>query len=124
MYLGVVGAPNEEHSFDGRVFLKFVSKCEIQQRASRNQRFSIDVLVNEALKSGAWRELVMEDQRVDEVLDTISTNYDLDEFITDRLELVFTTYTRGGTKKSKCYEMNKCLENLGRAQKKMGNKWK
>ena len=76
------------------------------------------MLVNEALKSGAWRELVMEDQRVDEVLDTISTNYDLDEFITDQLELVFTTYTRGGTKKSKCYEMNKCLENLGHAQKR------
>ena len=53
------------------------------------------------MKSGAWRELVMEDQRVDKVLDKISTNYDLDEFITDQLELVFTTYTRGGTNRIK-----------------------
>ena len=85
MYLGVVAGPNVEHEFDGRVFLKRVSKVQFQRRSSRNQRISVDVLVNESLKSGSRRELVLEDQRVDDVLDSICTNYDLDEFVSSRL---------------------------------------
>ena len=120
MYLGVVAAPQDEHEFSGRVFLKRVSKCEVQKRASRNQRFSVDVLINESLKNGSWRNLVVEDQQVGDVLDEIVSNFDLDEFVSDRLELVYTTHTRGGVKQIKNLRKEQVIGEIGMRTNKEG----
>ena len=52
MYLGVVACPLDEHDFDGRIFLKRVSRRRKVTRASRNSRFSIHVEANEQLLKG------------------------------------------------------------------------
>lgn len=49
MYLGVVACPVEEHGFDGKVFLKRVSKRKTVARASRNKNFCADSNVNNSL---------------------------------------------------------------------------
>ncbi len=43
----------------------------------------------------------MDDSTTAEVLETIAGVYDLDEFVSERLELVYVTHTTGGTKQIK-----------------------
>ena len=115
MFLGVVACPNRDHNFDGRVFLKRVSKVEIVQRISRNQQFSENVYLNDAIKRGAWRELLIDILRVDEALNLIAGYYDLDEFVSERLELSYHTYTGNGAaeKKRVVIKNDQVLSNLG-----------
>jgi hypothetical protein len=101
MYLGVVGNPNESHNFDGKIFLKRVSKVETVSRASMNQRFSVDVLVNESLQHGSWHELATTEATVEECLETVAATYDLDEFVGERLVLTYTTFAGNLNKGSK-----------------------
>ena len=62
MYLGVVGNPQHDEegkiNFDGRIFMKRVSKVEKAGRKSHNQRFSDDVDVNSALQDGECGEVL------------------------------------------------------------------
>ena len=94
MYLGVVGCPQPERNFDGRIALERVSRRKTLQRASRNKRFSIDVLVVEAIIKGDWKhQLVIPGMTIDELLESIKTQYDLDEYVSDRLVIGYETYT-------------------------------
>ena len=85
MCSGVVANPNEERGFDGRVYLSRVSKQKTVNRASRNSRFSVDVLVNQALGDGAWKDIVREEendcQSVGELKEKVIEMCDLDEFV-------------------------------------------
>jgi hypothetical protein len=100
MYLGVVACPQPDKNFDGRVALGRVSIWKTLTRASRNKRFSVDVLVVEAIVKGDWKhQLVMPGMSVDELLESIKNQYDLDEFVSDRLVIGYETFTLGGNKK-------------------------
>ena len=87
MYLGVVACPNPEHDFDSRVFLKRVSNRVPAQRTSQNKKFSVDIDVNEEIKTEGWIECVSDNMKVAEALENIYINYDLDEFVFEQLEL-------------------------------------
>jgi len=57
------------------------------------------VLVVEAIVRGDWKDqLVMPGMSVDELLESIKTQYDLDEFVSDRLVIGYETFTKGGKK--------------------------
>lgn len=101
MYLGVVARPQDEHDFDGRVFLKRVSRPKVQGRASRNKSFSVDVLLNEALKDGSesWHLLYTDGITIDELAARVVDNYDLDEYVASRLEFSYVSHTTGGNEK-------------------------
>jgi hypothetical protein len=121
MYLGVVAAPRTEHSFDGRILLERVSHRKKLVRSSRNKRFSVDVHVNEEIVAGKWKErFVMEDSTTVEVLEMIADVYDLDEFVSDRLELVYVTHTTGGTKQIKRLDPPNLVLNAGNRTTKEG----
>ena len=62
----------------------------------------------------------MEDHKVDEALEAISSTYDLDEFVSSRLELSFFTYTRGGTKQTKTLQNEQVIGELGMRTNKEG----
>ena len=91
MYLGVVASPHPNHDFDGRVFLKRVSNTKTLTRSTRNKRFSIDVLVNDALKNGMWKDIAVEGMSIGGLLNATSELYDIDDFIRDHLELIYHT---------------------------------
>ena len=99
MFLGVVACPNDERDFDGRVFLKRISERKPAAKTSRNKRFSIDVMVNEDIIKGGWKRLIVDGMTSSELLQAIAGHYDLDEFVSERLQLLYNTYTRGGNKK-------------------------
>ena len=99
MFLGVVGCPNEDRDFDGRIFLKRISERRPAGKTSRNKRFSVDVIVNDDIIKGGWKRFIVEGMSVSELLEAVSEHYDLDEFVSERLEIVYNTYTRGGNKK-------------------------
>ena len=121
MYLGVVAAPRSEYSFDGRILLERVSRRKKLSRDSRNKRFSVDVHVNEELVADKWKErYVMEDSTAVEVLETIADVYDLDEFISERLELVYVTHSAGGTKQIKRLDPDYPVLNAGSRTTKEG----
>jgi hypothetical protein len=114
MFLGVVASPQPEHNFDGRIALDRVSQQKTLSRASRNKRFSVDVLVVEAITRGEWRDqLVTVGMSVDDLLESIKTQYDLDEFVSDRLIIGYYTQTAGGAKKWKTLQPTDILDELG-----------
>jgi hypothetical protein len=124
MFLGVVANPQPEKNFDGRVLLECVSRQKIVGRATRNKRFTEDVLANEAISTGQWHDLVHNDMTCQEALELISTNYDLDEYVAERLELTYATYSganQNSRKKDiKAVEPLTTMGNLGMRTTKEG----
>ena len=51
--------------------------------------------------------------KVGELLEEIATTYDLDEYVADRIELVYDTYTRAGRKQIQAFEEDVILTQLG-----------
>jgi hypothetical protein len=114
MFLGVVANPQPEHDFDGRIAIERVSQQKIISRSSRNKRFSVDVLVVEAIARGEWREqLITPGMLVDDLLESMKTQYDLDEYVSDRLVIGYHTHTAGGAKKWKTLGVADSLDELG-----------
>ena len=80
--MGVVGCPNPERNFDGRIFMKRVSQQKKIAKGSRNKQFSVDVQVNEELCQGGWRRIIVDTNvTAHEALDLIIDVYDLDAFV-------------------------------------------
>ena len=49
MYLGVFACPQDEENFDGRIMLERMSREKVLTRASKNQYFTEDMYINEAI---------------------------------------------------------------------------
>ena len=99
MYLGVVAPPNDEHEFDGQIFLKRVSKKEGYKRVTYHQNFCDSGWVNDDLKNGSWRELVTtnDGMQLNNLRDSIANAYNLiDADIADRLVLKYPSFNLGG----------------------------
>jgi len=79
--------------------MKRVSKRKTIQKRSRNKRFSVDVLVNEALQKGKWRDFYTEGSTIGELLEITVETYDLEEFVAERLEMSYISHTGGGASK-------------------------
>ena len=113
MFLGVVACPNEDRGFDGRIFLKRISERRATTRMSRNRRFSVDVVVNEDIIGGGWKRLVVDGMSTSELVEAISEHYDLDEFVAERLQVLYNTFTRGGNKKIQVLTAEQRIGELG-----------
>ena len=102
MFLGVVGRPNEEHNFDGKILLKRVSEEVEMKQNSTNQNFTDDVLVNSDLKSGGWKE-VIDDLNITphDATDLIADAYGLEDAVRTRLIFQYSTFIgNSGNKKT------------------------
>jgi hypothetical protein len=55
MHMGVVARPREEYGFDGRIFLERVAAPVARKKASSNQRFTDDAVLNAELKDGCCK---------------------------------------------------------------------
>jgi len=94
MFSGVVGNPILEKQFDGRIHLERVSKSTLAAKKSVNQRFSDDRDINNALKDGAWRDILPEgadNMFLFEITELIADSYGLDDAVMIRLVFVYTT---------------------------------
>ena len=90
MFMGVVGRPIPERNFDGKILLERVSTEKIRQMGMADTNFDHKIKVNEDLKNGGWKELINDssnDVTVEELLTQISIFYDLDNDVSERLEL-------------------------------------
>ena len=83
----------------------------------------MDVLVVEAIAKGEWRDhLYTPGMPVDELLESIKTLYDLDEYVSDRLVIGFETYTANGNKKWKELGPLDVIEQIGMRVTKEGQR--
>ena len=108
MYLGVVGRPMKDETkdidFNGRIMIKRVAREQKVGKLTRNQNFSPDAKVNDALKNDkAWRDVYDEDadMTAGHLCDHIAEIYGLSEFVTERLELQYEDYKSDGQAKSR-----------------------
>ena len=113
MYLAVVACPLKSHNFNGKIFLKRVSRRERAKRMSRNQWFTTDVLLNNALKNGSWKQYVVGDYTISECIDSICVSNDLDKYVAERLEFSYCTYSAKGIKKIKSLLPTQVISELG-----------
>ena len=108
MYLGVVGRPMKDETkdvdFNGRIMIKRVAREQKVEKLTRNQNFSPDAKVNDALKNDKdWRDIYDEnaDMTAGHLCDHIAEIYGLSEFVTERLELQYEDYKSDGQAKSR-----------------------
>lgn len=104
MYMGVVANPIPEKEFDGKIFLKRVSKFVKYKQMSHNQNFTHDASANGLLKDGDWLDetagLVVNGMTLGDLKEVIAEVYALEDDIRDRLVL---RYKVGSEKKKNKY---------------------
>ena len=81
MFMGVVGRPRPDKTFDGRIFLERISKTYTIKKRTTNQRFSDDVLINPEIKNGKWRQFYVPDMTCDDVKTFVGDAYELEDYI-------------------------------------------
>ena len=92
MFMGIIARPNRKENFDGKIFLKRVSRDKIAQRKSEHQKFVPDGNLNELIKSGDWRHHIEPCTTVGELLDSITTAYNIDEQTSQKLAITYCTF--------------------------------
>ena len=111
MYLGVVGRPMKDETkdvdFNGRIMIKRVAREQKVEKLTRNQNFSPDAKVNDALKYDKdWRDIYDEnaDMTAGHLCDHIAEIYGLSEFVTQS-DWNFNTRTINPTVRQKVASM-------------------
>ena len=99
MYLGVISYPKDGDNFDGLIMLERVSCAKLLTRASKNHFFTKDIYINEAIKKGELRQLIVDSITVDKFKIQMQNNYSLGGFVAERLRFSYETHTTGGNKK-------------------------
>ena len=94
MFMGVVGRPIPHRNFNGKIFLERVSERIPVSKITSHQNFTDDVIINQAIKNGEWRSLFESEAHllVSEIITQISQTYALDDCVSDRLELQYSTF--------------------------------
>ena len=83
MFMGVIGWPRPDMGFDGKIFLRRVSRPKQITRATVHRRFVDETGLNNELKNGAWRSLYSQGMTVGELRETIVVTCDIDDFIAE-----------------------------------------
>ena len=97
MYMGVVGNPQPQHDFNGRVLFKSVSTKVTAKRWSYHTKYTVDVHVNDVLKKGnMWREFITPLHLGGNLINEIVSVFDLDEYVLSRLVICYLSHTTGG----------------------------
>jgi hypothetical protein len=113
MFIGVVTEPNEEHEFNGKIFLERVAEKKELQRVTYRKTFSHNHLINDEIKAGEWRALFLDDPTMilgSNVLRLIVNYYNLDENVKDYLCLRYKTYGGNGQEMIKIVSKEEILE--------------
>ena len=87
MFIGVIAEPDENQQFDGKILIERVSKERELTRTTYRNNFHHDRHINDALKSGEWKELYPDDPTIltSEFIRLIADSYDLEEEMEDKL---------------------------------------
>lgn len=145
MYLGVVAAPNPEHEFDGKVFLRRVSEEKTYSRLTHvsgivdeyrknagihkewhrifddaandnNDENATNNNDNNAADADADADVNSNDLTGQEVINKICEHYNLPEYTKDKLALRYSYTTRGGnTSVKSCNKTKKISDHVTRA---------
>ena len=102
MYMGVVGSPNQERNFDGKILLLRVSRSKHLSRATVGEWFVSDAALNGLLKKGQWRNCYVGGMTVGKLHSAVVENYDMqDDDVADHLFFRYETHigTQGNTQK-------------------------
>ena len=96
MIIAAVCPPDLDNDNDGLIFIERISRTKQRQRISRNQNFSNTYWIDKQLKANTegWRQFFVPDTNmtVDDLADTLSQQFDLDETIVQRLVVGYTHY--------------------------------
>jgi hypothetical protein len=113
MFIGVVGNPNEEQGFNGKIFLERIAEEKILARATYRNNFSNDRDINNSIKAGEWRHLFPDDPTLitSEFLRLIVEFFGLMEEVEPNLCLQYETFVRGNKQKKTLGEAEPILQN-------------
>ena len=80
--------------------MECVSKTQEVKKIIVHQKFYDDIIINQQIKQGSWRDLHCEGCTVEEMRDSMQEQYALDDATVDRIEFIFKTKIggRGNTK--------------------------
>jgi hypothetical protein len=94
MFLGAAARPRPDKGFDGRILLERVSNDHVITMRTAHQNFTDDVVMNNELKNGEWRQLYLPNTNMacEEVRLLIGEVFGLDDAIIDRLEFTYKTF--------------------------------
>ena len=93
MFMGVVAPPDLENRFDGKIFMKRVSKQVKSKRLSYHTKFSDNYHINQLLRTEEWKSTCyMQDMCPRHLFESIKDTYNLDDCITYDLVCSYHTF--------------------------------
>ena len=105
MFLAVIAQPNEEHDFDGKIFIKRVAREEEYKKTVFNQNFTDDATMNGLIKDGEWKHLPNGECSLGDLKDAVAEHFFLDDDIKERLVIRYRVPGREeGSHKNKYIE--------------------
>ena len=92
MFMGIVARPQKHHDFNGKIFMKRVSKKRYLGTMTNHGNFSEDAIIISQIKSDEWNSLIDVTVYTDEDLrHFFSCTYELEDYIVEILEFYFTS---------------------------------
>jgi hypothetical protein len=85
MYMGIVGRPNAERNFDGKILLLRVSKSKQLSRATVSEQFVSDAALNALLKEGQWKNCFVPGMTVGELHAAVVETFEMEDDVADHL---------------------------------------
>jgi len=113
MFIAASSMPNEEHDFDGKIYIKRISKDKTTECTSFNQGFHFNRDINQMLKNGEWRELYPNSDSTflfGDLRELITEHFELDDNIGDSLAFWYATFGLNGKKRIIGLLDNDCME--------------
>ena len=97
MFTSAVAPPNDEHDFDGCIFLKGLAKERKYTRAITCKRFLPSADINKHLlqEKDGWRivfEFYEKDITIGDLKNSLTELYNLTSYVEERLTFSFDTY--------------------------------
>jgi hypothetical protein len=103
MYLGVIACPEEEHNFDGKIYLTRVARTKELVRDQHSDKLIDELRANEAIHQH-WHGFVNLMMSTIDMKAVVIAAFDLEEEIADRLIIRFKDHTTRGTVTWKLFE--------------------
>ena len=103
MFMAVVGRPLPHRNFNGKIHIERVSETKFISKCTAHTNFSDDAIVNDELKSMAWKSIISTESTCEDFLQVIQGAYQLEEYVVQRLEFYVVTKVgnNGNTKEIK-----------------------
>jgi hypothetical protein len=113
MFMGVIAPPDVDNKFDGKIFLKRVSKQVKSKRVSYHTKFSDNYHINQLLRTEEWKDTCyLPDMCPRHLFDSIRDVYNLDDHLAYNLVASYSHFPTNQSNKHSVKRIDRTEQKL------------